>query len=234
MRAANEWQHSRPHESARDGHRGSTPRLRFSKKRLALAFALAALSDGLSLLLTFTPPLQWALDLVTALLLFLVLGWQWVMLPGLILEAIPGFNILPLWVLVVGAVALLGTVRPDPKALLRAGQEVGKALGIGYFRPESTRRRQGQAIEAYAQTDPLRRHARLRAGRKQRTRLRPPHRATSSSAAFPPPAPPRKPTTPPTCAGPSRPTSSSMAPSPPRPSCSRGWPRAPRSTRSAP
>ncbi len=112
------------------------PRLRFSKRRLALAFALAALSDGLSLLLTFTPPFQWALDLVTALVLFLVLGWQWVMLPGLILEAIPGFNILPLWMLVVGAVALLGTVRPDPKALLRAGQEVGKALGIGSSDPK--------------------------------------------------------------------------------------------------
>ena len=96
-----------------------------------MAFGLAALSDGLSLLLTFTPPLQWALDLVTALLLFLVLGWQWVMLPGLILEAIPGFNILPLWLLVVGAAALLGTVRPDPKALLRAGQEVVTSLGTG-------------------------------------------------------------------------------------------------------
>lgn len=104
------------------------PLLRFSKKRLALAFALAALSDGLSLFLTFTPPLQWALDLVTAFLLFVVLGWQWVMLPGLILEAIPGINVLPIWLLVVGAVAMLGTVRPDPKALVYASQKVGKSI----------------------------------------------------------------------------------------------------------
>ena len=108
-----------------------TPRLRFSKKTLALAFAVAALSDGLSFLVTFVPPLQWVLDLATAFVLFLVLGWQWVMLPGLILEAIPGFNVLPLWILVVAGVALLGTVRPDPKALLRAGQEAGKSLGVG-------------------------------------------------------------------------------------------------------
>ena len=101
-----------------------------------MAFALAALSDGLSFLVAFTPPLQWVLDLATALLLFLVMGWQWVMLPGLILEAIPGINVLPLWVLVVAAAAMLGTVRPDPKALLRAGQEVSRSLGIGS--PDST------------------------------------------------------------------------------------------------
>ncbi|MGC1647520.1 MAG: hypothetical protein WA741_17010 [Candidatus Sulfotelmatobacter sp.] len=104
------------------------PRLGFSKKRLALAFALAVLSDGLSFFLTFTPPFQWALDLVTALLLFIVLGWHWVMLPGLILEAIPGVNIFPFWLLVVGAVALLGSARPNPKALLHASQEVGKSF----------------------------------------------------------------------------------------------------------
>ncbi len=87
---------------------------------------MAALADGLSLFLTFTPPLQWALDLVTALLLFMVLGWQWVMLPGLILEAIPGINVFPIWLLVVAAIAILGTVRPHPKALVHASQQVGK------------------------------------------------------------------------------------------------------------
>ena len=86
--------------------------LRFSGKRLALAFAIAALSDGLSVAFTMTPPLEWAIDAVTAILLFLVLGWQWILLPGLILEAIPGVYVLPFWVLVVGAVAVWGTARP--------------------------------------------------------------------------------------------------------------------------
>ncbi len=87
-------------------------RLRFSRRRLALAFIVAALADGFSFFLTFTPPAQWAIDLVTAILLFVVLGWQWILLPGLIMEAIPGLYVFPFWVLVVGAVAMWGTARP--------------------------------------------------------------------------------------------------------------------------
>jgi len=95
------------------------PRPRFSRKRLALAFTLAALADGLSVFLTLTPPVQWAVDLVTAILLFMVLGWQWILLPGLIMEAIPGLYVFPFWVLVVGAVAMWGTARPKLKSMRR-------------------------------------------------------------------------------------------------------------------
>ena len=87
-------------------------RSRFSRRRLALGFTIAALADGLSVFLTFTPPVQWAVDLVTAILLFVALGWQWILLPGLIMEAIPGLYVFPFWVLVVGAVAMWGTARP--------------------------------------------------------------------------------------------------------------------------
>jgi hypothetical protein len=48
----------------------------------------------------------------TALLLFMVLGRQWLLLPGLALEAIPALGVLPFWLLVVGAIAVLGTPRP--------------------------------------------------------------------------------------------------------------------------
>jgi hypothetical protein len=91
------------------------PRPRFSRRRLALAFTTAALADGLSVFLTLAPPVQWAADLVTAILLFMVLGRQWILLPGLIMEAIPGLCVFPFWVLVVGAVAMWGTVRPKLK-----------------------------------------------------------------------------------------------------------------------
>jgi hypothetical protein len=77
-----------------------------------LAFGMAALADVLSVFLTLAPPVQWAVDLVTAFMLFMVLGRQWVLLPGLIMEAIPGLYVLPFWVLVVGAVAIWGTARP--------------------------------------------------------------------------------------------------------------------------
>jgi len=88
---------------------------RIAKWRLAVAFAIAGVSDAISAVTSFAPPIEWAVDLVTAGLLFVVLGWQWLLLPGLIMEAIPGVGVLPFWVLVVAGVAVWGTVRPPPK-----------------------------------------------------------------------------------------------------------------------
>ena len=85
---------------------------RFSKKRLAAAFAIAAASDMIGAFFTLAPPVAWGVDIVTAVLLFAVLGWQWLLLPGLVLEAIPGVAILPFWLLVVGGIAAWGTARP--------------------------------------------------------------------------------------------------------------------------
>jgi hypothetical protein len=92
------------------------PPKRVSSGRLVLAFILAALADGLSIFWALTPPVQWATDLVTAISLFIVLGWQWILLPGLIMEAIPGAYIFPFWLLVVAAVAMWGTARPKLKS----------------------------------------------------------------------------------------------------------------------
>jgi hypothetical protein len=86
--------------------------LRFSKKTLVLAFAIAAVSDAIGALVSLAPPIAWVLDLATALLLFMVLGRQWLLLPGLALEAIPGLGVLPFWLLVVASIAVLGTPRP--------------------------------------------------------------------------------------------------------------------------
>jgi len=85
---------------------------KFSKERLALAFAIAGISDLIGAFTTLAPPIGWALDIVTAVLLFIILGWQWLLLPGLALEAIPGVGVVPFWLLVVGAIAVLGTPRP--------------------------------------------------------------------------------------------------------------------------
>ena len=90
----------------------SSKTLKFSKKRLALAFAIAGVSDINGAFATLAPPVVWVVDLGTALLLFMVLGWQWLLLPGLAVEAIPGVGVLPFWLLVVGAIAVLGTPRP--------------------------------------------------------------------------------------------------------------------------
>ena len=90
----------------------SSNTLKFSKKRLALAFVIAGISDAIGAFTTLLPPIGWAVDLTTALLLFMVLGRQWLLLPGLALEAVPGLGVLPFWLLVVGAIAVLGTPRP--------------------------------------------------------------------------------------------------------------------------
>lgn len=88
-----------------------------TKTRLALAFLVAAASDAVSYGMAWVPPVQWAIDLVTALLLFWLLGWRWALLPGLVAEAIPGVAAFPVWILVVAAVALWGEItRTAPRA----------------------------------------------------------------------------------------------------------------------
>jgi hypothetical protein len=84
----------------------------FSTLQLVIAFAIAGLSDAASIFVTVAPPLAWGVDLVTAALLFIVLGWRWLLLPGLIMEAIPGFGVFPFWLVVVAAIAVWGTARP--------------------------------------------------------------------------------------------------------------------------
>jgi hypothetical protein len=84
----------------------------FSKRQIVLAILIAGTSDALCAFVLFAPPVVWGVDLLTAALLFAVLGWQWLLLPGLILEAIPGLGVIPFWLLVVGAVLVWGTARP--------------------------------------------------------------------------------------------------------------------------
>jgi len=83
------------------------------RSRFIAAFAVAVVSDILAAVFVFTPPLQWALDIATAAALFFILGRQWVILPALIAEAIPGLAVFPFWLLVVGSIAIWGTLKPS-------------------------------------------------------------------------------------------------------------------------
>jgi len=82
-----------------------------SRKRQAVAFLIAAVSDFLSFWMVLAPPMQWLIDLGTALLLFLILGRRWAILPGFIAEAIPGMGVFPVWVLVVLSIIAYDDIR---------------------------------------------------------------------------------------------------------------------------
>jgi hypothetical protein len=87
------------------------PVRRPSRKRQAVAFLIAAVSDFLSFWMVLAPPMQWLIDLGTALLLFLILGRRWAILPGLIAEAIPGMGVFPVWVLVVLSIIVYDDIK---------------------------------------------------------------------------------------------------------------------------
>ena len=82
-----------------------------SRARLVIAFAVAAVSDFFSIWTEFAPPMQWALDLGTAFVLFLILGRRWALLPGLIAEAIPGMGVFPVWILVILSIAIYDGIK---------------------------------------------------------------------------------------------------------------------------
>jgi len=112
------FENKKPHSPApselekRSTETTASKSLKFSVSRLTVAFVIAGVSNVIGAFASLAPPIGWAVDVVTAALLFVVLGWQWLLLPGLVLEAIPGVGVLPFWLLVVGAIAVLGTPRP--------------------------------------------------------------------------------------------------------------------------
>ena len=78
------------------------------------ALIVAALSDALSFGLAVTGPFQMAGDLVTAVILFVVLGFRWPLFVPLVTESIPGVALFPAWILFVGSMAGLNGRPKDP------------------------------------------------------------------------------------------------------------------------
>jgi hypothetical protein len=70
---------------------------------LRLAWAVAIIADTLQIvaLPLFAEgglsPMDDALDLVVAVVLTKLLGWHWAFLPTLMVELIPGFDLVPTW-----------------------------------------------------------------------------------------------------------------------------------------
>ena len=70
---------------------------------LRLAWAVAIIADALQIfaLPVFVEgglsPLDDVLDLVVAVVLIRLLGWQWAFLPTLLAESVPGLDLFPTW-----------------------------------------------------------------------------------------------------------------------------------------
>jgi hypothetical protein len=85
-----------------------------SKGRFLAALVIAVASDAVSIWAEMVMPVQWAVDLATAALLFAILGRRWQLLPALVAEAIPGVAAFPSWVLVVVAIRMTKKPQVSP------------------------------------------------------------------------------------------------------------------------
>jgi hypothetical protein len=90
----------------------SFKRVKLSKQAACSRLRHRGISDVIGAFATLAPRIVWTMDIGTALLLFVILGWQRLLLPGLALEAVPGVGVVPFWLLIVGAIAFLGSPRP--------------------------------------------------------------------------------------------------------------------------
>ena len=78
------------------------------------ALLTAVVSDALGFGVVLLPPVQWALDAVTAGVLFAVLGFRWALLSALAIEVVPAVQLFPAWTLVVAALASAHDSPPRP------------------------------------------------------------------------------------------------------------------------
>jgi hypothetical protein len=79
----------------------------WKKPRWRYALLIAALSDCLGYGVAFWPPLQWLLDALTAVALFVALGFRWALVPALAVEVVPFLQLFPAWTLAVAALAAM-------------------------------------------------------------------------------------------------------------------------------
>lgn len=98
----------------------------WTSRRWRRALLIAALSDALGFGVLLFPPVQWMLDAVTVVALVAVLGFRWPLLCALVIEAVPGLEVFPAWILVVAALAAAETrqARPGPDVVRRDEREI--------------------------------------------------------------------------------------------------------------
>lgn len=97
------------------------PRLRIALRnpRWRVAIVVAAVSDAIAFLLIPVPFVQWGVDALTAIVLFIAFGFPWTLLLALAVEVIPGLQLFPAWtlaVLAIGAMRYKTDLLPPPES----------------------------------------------------------------------------------------------------------------------
>ena len=89
-----------------------------TRTRIVLALAIAAVADGLQLLLNAVGWLGFdqAIDVVAMILVSWLIGFHWLLLPTFIVELVPIVDDFPTWIACVGAVIALRKREQNPAA----------------------------------------------------------------------------------------------------------------------
>jgi hypothetical protein len=133
-----------PSEQATSAGKPTAKTFKFSRKRLALAFAIAGISDAIGAFVTLMPPVVWLVDLGTALLLFHGAGPAMAAVAGTSLESIPGgyFHSGCWWLGRLPSWALLGRILNCTDEVSSGSlADMASALPNVRFTPKSQNRR---------------------------------------------------------------------------------------------
>jgi hypothetical protein len=123
-----------------------------TRRRVRLALAIAMLADVVQLGLfplfsegAFAPAND-VLDVIVAIVMFVLIGWHWAFLPTIVLELVPALNLVPTWTAAVLFVTRGSAVAPGSE--LAAVKQAGAAISSG---AEAARQEGGGPASAYTQ-----------------------------------------------------------------------------------
>lgn len=98
--------------------------LSITKKQKYAALALAGAVDLLQATALFAPtvagavsPVEWGVDIATAVALTLILGWNWRLLVAFLLELLPMVGLFPTWSAMILTVTAMSTEKKEDTAI---------------------------------------------------------------------------------------------------------------------
>ena len=97
-------------DAGQQGPKAARPPLA-DPRLFVLAFVVAVLADIVLATVTLIPPLIILGDVAVALILCSILGFNWLFIPTLLVEAVPGLSLFPTWTIAVLALAGIKAIK---------------------------------------------------------------------------------------------------------------------------